>query len=150
MKSGDIIKNYLKARKISIPDLEKRTGLTNADIKNIVYNKSKNHSKIKLIAAALNVPLSYLMPTNLQEPFYYQIYALAVQSVATHLKTMSVIADKEIFDEYVAQMYNYILLNQDKKSEQEFFIYCEGMLRAAVNTGAIPFRFIEHKNNDAK
>lgn len=146
MKSGDLIKNHLNTRKISIPALEKKTGLTNADIKNIIYNKSRNLDKISLIAKALNLPLSRLMPTVLQEPFCYQSYALAVHNVATNLQLMSAEVDKDIFDEYVAQMYNYILSNLGTKNEKEFFTYCEGMVRTAINSGAIPFRFKDHNN----
>jgi hypothetical protein len=76
------------------------------------------------------------MPTTLQSPFDYKTYTISVNVVYSNFDSLSVSATKEMFDEYVAQMYNYITTNNDK-SEKEFLVYCEGMLRNAINTGGI-------------
>lgn len=136
MTVGESIKNQLRARKMSISDLASKTGLSNDDIKNILYDRSKNVKKLQLIAEALNVPLSILFPTTLQSPFSHPIYELAVRVVSSNFTSLSISADKEVFDEYVAQMYNYIA-NNKSRSENEIFVYCEGMLRNAINTGAL-------------
>ena len=135
MKIGDNIKNQLRARGMSIPDLEKKTGLTTGDIKNLLYNKSKNIENLEAIAKAFNVPLVTLMPTVLLSPFDYRTYTLSVNVVHKNFDSLSISTTKEMFDEYVTQMYNYIATNKDR-SEKEVFVYCEGMLRNAINMGA--------------
>jgi transcriptional regulator with XRE-family HTH domain len=136
MHIGENIKKHLRARKLSIPDLEAKTGLTKDDIKSLLYNRSKNPKKLEIVADALNVPLSNLMPKTMRFPFQHKIYKLAVIVIVANLDSLKISTNKETFDEYVTEMYNYIVDNKDKV-EKDFLIYCEGMLRSAINIGAI-------------
>ena len=136
MQIGENLKKHLRARGLSVPDLEAKTGLTRDDIQSVLYNRSKKPEKLKIIADALNIPLSNLMPKILQLPFRHKIYELAVIVVCKNLDFFNISTNKETFDEYVTEMYNYIAENKDK-AEKDFLIYCEGMLRGAINTGVI-------------
>ena len=136
MKIGDIIKNQLRIRRMSIPELEQKTNLSNADLKNIIYNKSKNIDKIKIIANALNISASQLSQSTFKGEFSYKTYETAVRCLCLNFTKMSIADNKEIFDEYVIQMYNYIVDNPTK-TEEEYMSYCEGAIKNAINLGAL-------------
>lgn len=136
MQIGENIKKHLRARNLSIADLVIKTGLKKADVTNILCNRSKKHEKLQLIADALNIPLSDLLPIVMQVPFQYKTYVLAVNVVGKNFDSLNIATKKEIFDEFVVRIYNYIIANEDKV-EKDFLIYCEGLLRGAVTIGAI-------------
>ena len=136
MNVGDIIKQQLKSRNISIPDLEKLSGLSNADLKNLIYNRSKNLDKLTQVAHALGLSIAQLLPTTLKEPFCYKTYAFAVRTAAHNFKKFHIDVNKETFDEYTTRIYNY-LFETKEKTDRFALKYCEGMVQSAIKLGAL-------------
>ena len=67
MSIGKNLRRILKTRELKLTQIEEMSGLSYADVRNILHDRSQNMEKIGKIVAALNIPLEAIVSPSLEK-----------------------------------------------------------------------------------
>lgn len=126
LSTGEIIKVTLDRKGLSIKDLIELTGLREAAILNVIYNRTNKAEYLQRISSALDIPLDSLLKTNKNYEVDVNIYKKSIDIVFAKLENLNIrkISSKIIHD-YVNAAYRHLLQSNDDKATA---LYIEGML----------------------
>lgn len=132
---GEIIKVLLDEKGMSIKDLVKTTGLKEAAVTNVLYNRTAKAEYLNRIAKALEVPLDTLLKSKKTHSIQIKEYKLSADTVFFFLEGLGVsqISSKSLI-EYIDSAYEHLLQNNDPVLTE---VYIKGMIDGHIKFGML-------------
>lgn len=128
MSIGENLRKILKTRELKLTQIEKMSGLSYTDIKNILHDRSQNMEKIGKIATALSISLEAIISPSLEKlEIDITVYCKVVNCLEKILHSRNKIIKKEVLDELIATAYNYAI-NHIDESEEKLSGFVEGVI----------------------
>ena len=128
---GKNLRRILKTRELKLTQIEEMSGLSYADVRNILHDRSQNMEKIGKIVAALNIPLEAIVSPSLEkQEIDITIYCKVVRCLEKIFYSRNKIIKKEALDELIANTYTYASTHIDE-SEEKLMGFAEGVIHSS-------------------
>ena len=135
LTTGETVRVLMDERGINVNDLIKLTGLKEAAILNVIYNRTTRAEYFNRIAKALNVEIDTILRSKNSFLINVKNYMISVQIISEVFKELDLKQiPSGILQEYVESMYKNILVDQNPETNKA---YLKGMIEGHIKFGII-------------
>lgn len=135
LTTGEIIKVLLDEKGLHVKDLVRITGLKEAAVTNVLYNRTNKAEYLNRIAKALGVPLDTLLKSRKTYSIQIKEYKNSANIVFMALENLGVtqLSSKTLI-EYVDNAYEHLLQTKEPNLTT---IYMKGMIEGHIKFGML-------------
>lgn len=135
LTTGEIIKVLLDEKGLHVKDLVRITGLKEAAVTNVLYNRTNKAEYLNRIAKALGVPLDTLLKSRKTYSIQIKEYKNSANIVFMVLENLGVtqLSSKTLI-EYVDNAYEHLLQTKEPNLTT---IYMKGMIEGHIKFGML-------------
>lgn len=135
LSTGEIIKVLLDERGMHSKDLARKTGLKEAAVLNVLYNRTNKAEYLNRIAKALEVPLDTLLKAKKADAVQIKVYSNSAKIVFSQLEKLGInqLPSKTLVD-YMDSAYENLLETNDEEASS---MYINGMISGHIKFGIL-------------
>jgi transcriptional regulator with XRE-family HTH domain len=135
LTTGETVRILMDEREITVTDLVKLTGLKEAAILNVIYNRTSRPEYFNRIAKALDIPIDTILRSKKSFLIDVESYLITTQIVSEVLKELKLIQiPSGVLQEYIESLYRNMSENKNLETNKA---YLKGMIEGHIKFGII-------------